>query len=549
MSQTKQQQKLYRPLEPLPGTDDQRVVVMSYPSMDTIADDICNNYSSQFRRGIIHWNKFPDGYYNIQFEHMNELQGRHVVFLGSLYDPAKLLEQLSVIMVLPRQLVQSLNIVIPYFGPATMERVEEEGTVATAETTARILTSCMPMTRSGPATLRIFDIHASTVRFYFTDNVIMKMMSAIPLFTEYIRSHHRVTIAFPDEGASKRFKKIFEGFPTIICAKVREGDLRKITITDRLHWPTKDDHCMDHVVIVDDLVQSGGTLDECRRALVKMGAKKVSAFVVHCVFPNDCYKRFLKGGDREGFEYFFTTNTIPEVASKITGVAPFHVIPVHDLLADSILQQLSLPRMKTPAIQRTIYVASGTPSKLEAVRRAFSKPMPHESADQKVNVRVVSVPVKSDINEQPLSREETEKGALNRLNNMIAQVKSSETGQQQPQDYTNPSSVYYVSLENGLFKEKDTWIDQCCIKVRRGDADDVTTVWSNSVSFPVNEHMDVLESVVNEFNGSKTAGSLLEEKLGLLKDTWHQVVCGEDRTSIMQKAIDESIQSLSTKHN
>lgn len=72
--------------------------------------------------------------------------GRHVVFLGSLYDRTKLIEQLSLIMVLPRQVilfiiiklcncnlfifkqfVQSLDIVLPYFAPATMERVDEEG--------------------------------------------------------------------------------------------------------------------------------------------------------------------------------------------------------------------------------------------------------------------------------------------------------------------------------------------------------------------------------------------------------------------------------------
>jgi hypothetical protein len=100
---------------------------------------------------------------------------------SSLYDRAKVLEQISLIMVLPRQFVASLSIVFPYYAPATMERVDEEGMLATAETTAKILTACIPQTRAGPAVLRVFDIHALPVRFYFGDQVMMRMMSAVPL--------------------------------------------------------------------------------------------------------------------------------------------------------------------------------------------------------------------------------------------------------------------------------------------------------------------------------------------------------------------------------
>ncbi len=82
-----------------------------------------------------------------------------MIFIGSLHDRAKVIEQISLMMVLPRQFVQSLSLVLPYFAPATMERVDEEGMLATAETTAKIISSCIPQTRSGPAILRVFDIH------------------------------------------------------------------------------------------------------------------------------------------------------------------------------------------------------------------------------------------------------------------------------------------------------------------------------------------------------------------------------------------------------
>jgi len=114
-----------------------------------------------------------------------------------------------------------------------MERVDEEGVIATAETVAKLFASSIPMTRNGPAALRIFDIHANTVRFYFPgtlpqsrssqelslswissltlvsslDNVMMKMMRAAPLviarFKEEEKDGHPIVIAFPDDGAAK----------------------------------------------------------------------------------------------------------------------------------------------------------------------------------------------------------------------------------------------------------------------------------------------------------------------------------------------------------
>jgi phosphoribosylpyrophosphate synthetase len=104
---------------------------------------------------MVTWNYFPDGWPNISFEHPSKLQGRHVVFLGSLYDRTKFVEQLSVVMILPRQFVRSLSIVFPYFAPGTMERVDEEGIVATAETVAKLFASAIPMTKNGPASLRV----------------------------------------------------------------------------------------------------------------------------------------------------------------------------------------------------------------------------------------------------------------------------------------------------------------------------------------------------------------------------------------------------------
>uniref|UniRef100_A0A6N2LDZ4 Phosphoribosyltransferase domain-containing protein n=1 Tax=Salix viminalis TaxID=40686 RepID=A0A6N2LDZ4_SALVM len=127
-----------------------------------------------------------------------------------------------------RAIFISILIIIVSYG--------DEGDVATAFTLARILSN-IPASRGGPTSLVTFDIHALQA-------------SGAP-------DSDNIAIAFPDDGAWKRFHKQLQHFPTIICAKVREGDQRIVRIKEGNPQGR-------HAVIVDDLVQSGGTLVECQ---------------------------------------------------------------------------------------------------------------------------------------------------------------------------------------------------------------------------------------------------------------------------------------------
>ncbi len=164
-------------------------------------------------------------------------------------------------------MVRSLILVLPYFPTGTMERVEEEGQIATAATLARLL-SAVPLTISGPCKLVIYDIHALQERFYFGDNLIPCLCSAVPLFLAALKANHasdKVVIAFPDDGASKRFGRMFKEYPNVICAKVRQGNKRIVTIKDvgvgvaeLMFSQGKEFLTSDsHVFIVDDLVKTG----------------------------------------------------------------------------------------------------------------------------------------------------------------------------------------------------------------------------------------------------------------------------------------------------
>lgn len=91
-----------------------------------------------------------------------------------------------------------------------------------------------------------------------------------------------------------------------------------------------------NVVIVDDLVQTGGTLFECGVALKAAGARGVNAYVAHGVFPNESWKRFMKAGDRGCFDKFFLTNSIPTVTDVLPKDDVFEVFDLTDKIINDL---------------------------------------------------------------------------------------------------------------------------------------------------------------------------------------------------------------------
>ena len=217
-----------------------------------------------------------------------------------------------------------------------MERVELPGQVATAKTLCRML-SCTPPTSRGPPQLVIYDIHALQERFYFADSILPQLQSAIPLIVDRINTdtdRKSVSIAFPDEGAFKRFyKQMPEDIPTITCMKIRKGEKRIVSI---MEGDPKD----RHVIIIDDLVQSGGTLMNCKNLLLELGASSVSCFVTHAIFPNDSWKKFAEEKKETAFKKFYLTNSCPEATNKLVGIEPFVILSLAPSICEFLTEYL-----------------------------------------------------------------------------------------------------------------------------------------------------------------------------------------------------------------
>lgn len=268
--------------------------------------------------GKIQWEAFDDGFPNIRVSDVHSARNRDVVFLASLDSPGEIFRQLAVIYEIPRYVVRSFKLILPYFPVGTMERVDVEGEIATAATLARMLSN-IPHSVGGPTQIVVYDIHAPQERFYFSDTVVPRLETAVPLLHGRLRNVENVAVAFPDEGAVKRFGKLFKDYQTIVCQKVRRGDKRFISIKEG-------EPSGKHVVIVDDLVMSGGTLRQCARALRDKGADRISAYVTHGVFPKNSWEKFMDAG----FSHIWVTDSCPQTTSALEGRDPFEILSLAD---------------------------------------------------------------------------------------------------------------------------------------------------------------------------------------------------------------------------
>lgn len=317
--------------------------VIAAPGCESLAMRIEDKYPDRFTYHETKWMKFPDGTDNIEiggFTPRNLISGQHVLFLASFHNNDVTLSQFQVMICLLQSFIESLTVVLPYSPVGTMERVVSEGQVATAATYAHMFSSLPNCGK--PTRLMVYDLHTLQNRFYLSGSAVASLQTAIPLLKERMKSAGIDCVAFPDDGAAKRFSAMFGDMDLelIVCGKTRgEGDTRNVVIQDG-------DGSGRHIIIVDDLVQTGGTLYETGKLLKEAGAETVNAFVTHGVFPNGSWKPFNKGGEKACFDKFWVTNSIPTVTDTLPvedGI--FEVLDLTELIINDLDHYSSVCKM------------------------------------------------------------------------------------------------------------------------------------------------------------------------------------------------------------
>lgn len=435
-------------------------------------------------------------------------------------------------------------------------------------------------------------MHANGERFYFDDAARVRPLSALPVLIEHLRALDRdgveplPTIAFPDDGAAKRFADCFgPEFRIIVCSKVREGDRRIVRIVDRRNWPAAirpsalhpreewwasaaectvearrskiyaSEDPMAHVLIVDDLVQSGGTLHECRVALQGEGAKSVSAYVTHAVFPNDSHLRFTTvGGDRSGFRHIYVTDTNPVVATKLRALEPFCVLSIVPALGTDILQMLGRSSDPFPTSDVDVYVASTADTKIEAAKLASAEFFGLS------RVRVHGCAVPSGVAAQPEGLEEIRRGCSNRMTALMRSLSSRPAASRITVAVSIESGLVYIRERDAVNRPKihGSQLELLLPPPSTGPAVrmaayDVAVVhlsvvgggepWEQQVMSPgVRVPSEAVRRARSAGFATRTVGEELAVEFGCASDNWHAAVHATSRASLLQEAIAQALQ-------
>ncbi|MCD4794681.1 MAG: ribose-phosphate pyrophosphokinase [Bacteroidales bacterium] len=261
--------------------------------------------------------RFSDGEYQPGYE--ETVRGNFVFIVQSTFQPTdNLFELLLMIDAAKRASAYKVVAVIPYFGFARQDRKDKPRVAIGAKLIADLLSS------AGVDRIITMDLHADQIQGFF--NIPVDHLYASAIFIPYIKNMRldNIVIASPDTGGTKRANAYakFLGTPMVIGYKFREkaNEISEMHIIGNV----KD----KNVIMVDDIIDTAGTIIKAAEVLIAKGAKSVRAFTTHPVLSGTAFERIEKSQLTE----LIVSDTIPlkKESSKIK------VLSVADLFADII---------------------------------------------------------------------------------------------------------------------------------------------------------------------------------------------------------------------
>ncbi|MDB2442586.1 ribose-phosphate pyrophosphokinase [Flavobacteriales bacterium] len=284
------------------------VKIFSGRATRILAEQIAKNYGVDLGNIII--SEFSDGEFIPSFE--ETVRGSKVFIIQSTPPPSdNLMELLLMIDAAKRASASQIVAVMPYFGMARQDRKDKPRVPIGAKLVTNMLTT------AGATRVMTCDLHADQIQGFL--EVPVDHLYASSVFVDYIRSLNldNLTIASPDMGGSKRANTYAKhlGCEMVICYKHRKkaneiGDMRVIGEVKG-----------KHVVLVDDMVDTAGTLTTAADMMIQQGALSVRAVCTHPVLSGSAYNRIEQSHMME----LIITDTLPSKKSpkiKILSIAP-----------------------------------------------------------------------------------------------------------------------------------------------------------------------------------------------------------------------------------
>lgn len=259
-----------------------------------LAEEIAREYGAEL--GNVKTTHFSDGEFQPAFE--ESVRGRRVFLIGSTFPSAdNLMEMLLMCDAAKRASARHITAVMPYFGWARQDRKDKPRVAIGAKLVAKLLEA------AGATRIMTMDLHADQIQGFFEKPVDHLFASTI--FLPYVKSLQldNLTVASPDMGGSKRayaYSKYLES-DVVICYKQRQ----KANVISHMELIGNVEG--KNVILVDDMIDTGGTLTKAADLMMERGAKSVRAICTHPILSGNAYEKIQNSKLKE----LIVSDTIP----------------------------------------------------------------------------------------------------------------------------------------------------------------------------------------------------------------------------------------------
>lgn len=291
------------------------VKIFSGRATTYLAENIANAYGETL--GKVNYQQFSDGEMSPFIQ--ESVRGHEVFLIQSTFPPAdNLMELLLMVDAAKRASASSVNVVIPYFGYARQDRKDKPRVAIAAKLHANLISA------AGATRIMTCDLHADQIQGFF--DIPVDHLDGSYIFVPYLKSLalRDIMFASPDVGGIKRarsFAKFFDA-DLAVCDKHRK-EANKVESMRLIGEVEGKD-----VVLVDDLVDTAGTICKAAALLKEKGATSVRAVCTHAVLSGKAYENI----ENSALEELVVSDTIP-LKQKSTKIK---VLSVSDLFAKAI---------------------------------------------------------------------------------------------------------------------------------------------------------------------------------------------------------------------
>ncbi|MCA8923678.1 MAG: ribose-phosphate pyrophosphokinase [Planctomycetes bacterium] len=262
--------------------------------------------------------RFPDGEVRVKFK--ADVRGADVFLIQSTCTPVNdhLVELLIMADALRRASAARITAVIPYFGYSRQDRKDEGRVPITAKLVADLLQA------SGINRVVTLDLHAAQIQGFF--NIPVDHLYASRVFTKYVRQLELpdLVVASPDAGGMKQAW----GYSKRLDAYLAVVEKRRISGEDVEVGFVIGDVANKNVVIIDDMISTGGSVSKAAQLLKEKGARKVFVMATHAIFCGRAVEKLRNAP----FEEIIVTDTIPVTAN----IERLKVLSVAELLGEAV---------------------------------------------------------------------------------------------------------------------------------------------------------------------------------------------------------------------